>query len=97
LPGFKVSYDGMPHVFPDVRELLVAAAVHVDATKEVWFNPALLADFAKVRTRGGEMKLTFAGSERTTIVEIGHRFIGGIQPVRAGMVETAETVAAVAA
>lgn len=84
VPGFKVSYDGTSSQFPNVREMIVTAAGDVEATKELWFNPCLMADFAKVRQRGGPMKLTLAGPLHPAIVEIGTRFIGLIQPVRNG-------------
>lgn len=46
------------------------------------FNPSLLADFAQVRTRGGAMRMTFTGRERPTLIEIGRRFQGLIQPIK---------------
>jgi hypothetical protein len=90
VPGFKASYDGASSEFPNVREMIVNAAGAVDATKEVWFNAALVADFAKARQRGGPMKLTLAGPLHPAIVEIGERFIGLIQPVRNGEQTPAE-------
>jgi hypothetical protein len=81
-PGFSVAYDGKTHGFPDLRETVVAAMGKAEATKEIWFNASLMADFSKARQRGGPAKFTFAGPDAATVVEIGERFVGVIQPVR---------------
>lgn len=83
VPGFSLTYDGMTHAFPDVREVVVAALAGIEPVKEIWFNAVLMADFGKVRQRGGAAKFTFGGPEHATVVEIGERFVGAIQPVRA--------------
>lgn len=82
VPGLTLAYDGMTHAFPDVRRAVVEAASRLEDVKEIQYNGSFLAAFGKVRTRGGCMKLTFGGARGTTIVEVGHRFVGLIQPVR---------------
>jgi hypothetical protein len=84
VPGFALTYDSQPSGFPDVREFVVRAMGRVDDVKEVWFNAALLADFGKVRQRGHAAKFTFGGADSPTVIEIGDRFVGAIQPVRVG-------------
>lgn len=64
---------------PDIRGVLsrfdTAAPVG-----EISYGAKLLADFAKVRQRG-PLRLTFTGDRRPTLVAIGERFVGAIQPV----------------
>lgn len=91
VPGFALTYDAEPHTYPDVREVVVGAAAFTEPVKEIWYNAALLADFGKVRQRGHAAKLTFGGTTKTTIIEIGERFIGLIQPVRTGDRDDADT------
>lgn len=66
--------------YPDLRQLLAdtstAAPVH-----RVAYVLGRLADFGKVRPRG-PIRLTFTGEHKLTLVEIGPRFVGAIQPVR---------------
>lgn len=49
--------------------------------RSVAYSPKLLADFGKVRPRG-PLRLTFAGEHKPTLVAIGERFVGAIQPVK---------------
>lgn len=83
LPGFTLAYDGMDHVFPDVRAYVVEAAGKAEPVKEISFNAVLVADFGKVRQRGNPARWTFGGDRHPAVVEIGERFVGAIQPVRA--------------
>lgn len=84
VPGFALSYDGLPTPFPDLRFVVVQALGRAEPAKEIWLNMVLAADFGKVRQRGGAAKWTFAGPDRPAVVEIGERFVGAIQPVRSG-------------
>lgn len=84
VPGFSLAYDGLSHAYPDLREVVVTAMANAEPVKEIWLNAALMADFGKVRQRGGPAKYTFAGPDRPTVVEIGDRFVGAIQSVRQG-------------
>jgi hypothetical protein len=82
LPGFALTYDGMAHVFPDLRSYVVEAAGRAEPVKEIAWNAELMADFGKVRQRGNPARWTFSGDRHPMVVEIGERFVGAIQPVR---------------
>ena len=82
VPGFSLAYDALDAEFPDLRQLVAAAGNHVEDVKEAGFNAQFLAAFAAVRQRGSYPKFTFGGAQHPTIVEIGNRFVGLIQPVR---------------
>lgn len=84
VPGFTLSYDAQPYVFPDLRKFVVDAMANAEPVKEIALSMALLKGFAEVRQRGAAARWTFAGTERPAVVEIGNRFIGAIQPARAG-------------
>lgn len=65
---------------PDLRGLL-ARADTITAVQSLAYTAGLLADFARVRQRG-PLRLTFTGKTKLTLVEIGQRFVGAIQPVK---------------
>jgi hypothetical protein len=69
--------DTFSDEFPDVRKLL-AAADKLTARRDIDYNAAYLADFAKVRPRG---PLSMRHTKTLTHVSIGERFIGAIMPV----------------
>lgn len=75
-----VAADPFAADWPDVRGLL---AKHSTAAPllNISYTARLLADFGKVRPRG-PLRLTFTGETKPTLVEIGKRFVGAIQPVR---------------
>lgn len=83
VPGFSLIYEGLDHTFPDVRGYVVEAAGKAEPVKEISWNAVLMADFGKVRQRGGAARWTFGGDRNPAVVEIGERFVGAIQPVRA--------------
>lgn len=66
--------------WPDLRQILAAASTST-AVRTVAYTPRMLADFGKVRPRG-PLRLTFTGETKPTLVEIGERFVGAIQPVK---------------
>lgn len=66
--------------FPDLRKLLGDHSTAVPV-RSLAYTPQRLADFGKVRPRGA-LKLTFTGERKLTLVEIGERFVGAIQPVK---------------
>jgi hypothetical protein len=67
--------------FPDVRKWL-AAADKLAARREIQYNAAYLADFAKVRPRG---PLSMRHTKGLTHVSIGERFVGAIMPMGRSM------------
>ncbi len=84
VPGFALSYDGLPYGFADLRVFVANAMGAAEPVKEWGVNMLLAMDFGRVRQRGGGAKWTFAGADRPAVVEIGHRFVGAIQPIRLG-------------
>ncbi len=82
VPGFSLAYDGVGGPYPDQRFVVVEALGRVEPTKEFWVNAVLMADFGRVRQRGGCAKWTF--TDKAAVVEIGERFAGLIAPVRSG-------------
>lgn len=66
--------------YPDLRQLLADAST-AEPVHRVAYTLGRLADFGKVRPRG-PLRLTFTGEHKLTLVEIGERFTGAIQPVR---------------
>jgi hypothetical protein len=84
LPGIQLAYDGLNFAFPDLRQALVEAASRAEAVKEIAWNGELMADFGRVRQRGGPARWTFSGPQHPAVVEIGTRFVGSIQPVPEG-------------
>lgn len=80
--GLAVTANGIVVDFPDVRGVLDHAP-RPRAVTELEFNGERLGRFGAVRQRGGALKLTFAGDDGLTLVRIGDRFRGAIQPVRA--------------
>ncbi len=69
--------------FPNLVELLAGLDV-VSKVDGLALNPKLIADFSKVRTRGGPMSLRFTGEVSPVLVSIGERFVGSIMPVNEG-------------
>lgn len=67
--------------FPDPREVLEARQ-DFKPLPALAFSPRQLADFGKVRPRG-PMVMGFTGELTRTVVRIGNRFVGSIQPVEA--------------
>ncbi|MFY1595438.1 hypothetical protein [Micromonospora sp. WMMD737] len=81
MPGLAVTVVDRDVDLPDVRQLLAVMppAAPVDAIE---FNGEMLAAFGQVRQRGGGLKLTFAGTDAMSLVTVGDRFRGAIQPIR---------------
>jgi hypothetical protein len=73
--GVVLDSDGL-----DIRRYFADHAT-AKPVRAVAYTPKLLADFGKVRPRGA-LKLTFTGEHAVTLVEIGERFVGAIQPVK---------------
>lgn len=69
--------------FPDLPKLLSGFDV-VSKVDGLALNPKLIADFAKVRSRGCPLSLRFTGEDSAVLVSIGERFVGSIMPVREG-------------
>ncbi len=91
-PAITTVIDGRAEEFPDVAGLLGKSDV-LSKVDQVAFNAKYLADFAKVRPRG-PMQMQFTGETATTVVTIGERFVGAIQPVKLGAGEDDEKAAA---
>ncbi|GGM53709.1 hypothetical protein ACFFX1_54720 [Dactylosporangium sucinum] len=81
-PAITTVIEGRMMEFPDLRQALANADV-VSKVDGIAFTAKLLADFAKVRPRG-PFELRFTGEHSTTLVTIGERFVGAIQPVQLG-------------
>lgn len=75
-----IAGDPQGGEWPDLRALLARFSTAVEL-RSVAYSPKLLADFGKVRPRG-PIRLTFAGETKPTLVAIGERFVGAIQPVK---------------
>jgi hypothetical protein len=82
VPGFTLTYEGLDHTFPDLRGYVVEAAGKAEPVKEIAWNAVYMADFGKVRQRGGAARWTFSGDRSPAVVEIGVRFVGALMPVR---------------
>lgn len=81
--ALKATMNGLDSAtdFLDLRALL-AKADRLEPITARAYTAKLLADFAKVRSRGHSMELKF--THGLTHVSIGERFIGAIMPVRTG-------------
>ncbi len=82
VPGFTLTYEGLSHEYPDLRGYVVEAAGKAEPVKEISWNAVYMADFGRVRQRGGAARWTFSGDRSPAVVEIGERFIGALMPVR---------------
>ncbi|MEU3452125.1 hypothetical protein ABZ671_00580 [Micromonospora sp. NPDC006766] len=82
MPGLSMTVLDRPVDLPDVRKLLDVVPPEREVSR-IKFNGELLAGFGQVRQRGGGLEFTFSGPDSMTLVTVGERFRGGIQPVRA--------------
>lgn len=74
--AITISAEDQMANFPDVRKLL-ASADRLSPRRDIQYNAAYLADFAKVRARG---PLVMKHTKGLTHVSIGERFVGAIMP-----------------
>lgn len=80
--AITAAFEGLEVEMPDLRGLLVNNAALTE-TDQISYQPAYLADFAKVRP-AGPLEMRFTGSSGLTHIAIGQRFVGAIMPVRLG-------------
>lgn len=79
-PAITTVIDGRMDAFPDVQKLLSDTDVS-SKVDGLAYTAKMIADFARVRPRG-PFELRFTGEHSPTLVTIGERFVGAIQPIR---------------
>lgn len=85
--GESLTVRGSDVSFPRWRELVPADATRMGRAVGVGYDPARLAQFAKVRPdeaggRGGQMAVFPSGGSGPTAIRIGENFIGVLMPIR---------------
>ncbi len=83
--ALRMDIDGLDvEHWPNVEAVLSSLDV-VSKVDGIAVNAKYIADFAKVRSRGGSpLSMRFTGDDSAVLVSIGERFVGSIMPVREG-------------